>query len=236
MLDYVPASFRVLRHIQSRLVCKGCDTAITAAMPSPPIERGKPSPGLIAHVLTAKYCDHLPLYHQLEIYAREGVDLARSTMADWVGKASALLAPLITALRSHVLAGDRLHGDDTQASSDVDLHDEAILRHTGLIGSRSNRPCPPASPSRDGSKHRILTVIGGDVGGDDAGRHTRVVRCRVQLFVTQEGLDDPDAGAALEQVGGKAVAEGVEGDGFADAGSFDRLLEQPRELPFAQIA
>lgn len=113
MLDYVPASFRVLRHVQPRFVCKGCDTAITAAMPSPPIERGKPSPGLIAHVLTAKYCDHLPLYRQSEIYAREGVDLARSTMADWVGKASALLAPLIAALHSHVFAGDRLHGDDT---------------------------------------------------------------------------------------------------------------------------
>jgi transposase len=113
MLDYVPASFRVLRHVQPRLVCKGCDTEITVAMPSPPIERGKPSPGLIAHVLTAKYCDHLPLYRQSEIYAREGIDLARSTMADWVGKASALLAPLIAALHSHVFAGDRLHGDDT---------------------------------------------------------------------------------------------------------------------------
>lgn len=113
MLDYVPASFRVVRHIQPRLVCKGCDTEISAAMPSAPIERGKPSPGLIAHVLTAKYCDHLPLYRQSEIYAREGIDLARSTMADWVGKAGALLAPLIAALRSHVLAGDRLHGDDT---------------------------------------------------------------------------------------------------------------------------
>jgi transposase len=98
MLDYVPASFRVLRHIQPRLVCKGCDTEITSAMPSAPIERGKPSPGLIAHVLTAKYCDHLPLYRQSEIYAREGIDLARSTMADWVGKASALLAPLVGAL------------------------------------------------------------------------------------------------------------------------------------------
>jgi transposase len=113
MLDYVPASFRVLRHIQPRLICKGCDTEITAAMPSPPIERGKPSPGLLAHVLTAKYCDHLPLYRQSEIYAREGVDLARSTMADWVGKASALLSPLITALRNHVFASERIHGDDT---------------------------------------------------------------------------------------------------------------------------
>ncbi len=81
VLDYVPASFRVLRHVQPRFVCKGCDNEITASMPSLPIERGKPDPGLVAHVLTAKYCDHLPLYRQSEIYAREGVELARSTLS-----------------------------------------------------------------------------------------------------------------------------------------------------------
>ena len=113
VLDYVPASFRVMRHVQRRIVCKGCDTEIKAAMPSPPIERGKPGAGLVAHVLVAKYCDHLPLYRQSEIYAREGVDLSRSTMADWVGRASGLLAPLVDTLRAHVFAGDRLHGDDT---------------------------------------------------------------------------------------------------------------------------
>ncbi|MBG6211592.1 transposase [Labrenzia sp. EL_126] len=113
VLDYIPASFRVVRHVQSRFVCKGCDKEITAAMPSLPIERGKPGPGLVAHVLTAKYCDHLPLYRQSEIYAREGVELARSTMADWVGKVSVLMAPLIETLRDHVFAGDRLKGDDT---------------------------------------------------------------------------------------------------------------------------
>jgi transposase len=113
VLDYVPASFRVVRHHQHRFVCKGCDTPVTAKMPAPPIERGKPGPGLIAHVLISKYCDHLPLYRQSGIYAREGVDLARSTMADWVGKANGLLTPLIGALRKHVFATDRLHGDDT---------------------------------------------------------------------------------------------------------------------------
>ncbi len=113
VLDYVPASFRVVRHVQPRFVCKGCDTEVIGSMPSLPIERGKPGPGLVAHVLSAKYCDHLPLYRQSEIYAREGVELARSTMADWVGKASILMAPLIEALRSHVFAGSRLHGDDT---------------------------------------------------------------------------------------------------------------------------
>jgi transposase len=162
MLDYVPASFRVLRHIQARLVCKGCDTEITAAMPSAPIERGKPSPGLIAHVLTAKYCDHLPLYRQSEIYAREGIDLARSTMADWVGKASALLAPLVAALRGHVFAGDRLHGDDTPVPV---LEPGRGKTKTGRLWTyvRDGRPCadqtPPAvcyfySPDRKGNHPR----------------------------------------------------------------------------------
>jgi transposase len=113
VLDYVPASFRVIRHVRPRFVCKGCDAAIQAAMPSLPITRGKPGPGLIAHVLVAKYCDHLPLYRQSAIYAREGVGLARSTMADWVGRSAALMEPLVEALHAHVFAGTRIHGDDT---------------------------------------------------------------------------------------------------------------------------
>lgn len=113
VLDYVPASFRVVRHVQPRFVCKGCDRQIKAYMPSLPIERGKPGAGLVAHVLVAKYCDHLPLYRQSEIYAREGVELSRSTMADWVGKANALMGPLIASLRDQVLSSNRLHGDDT---------------------------------------------------------------------------------------------------------------------------
>jgi hypothetical protein len=82
-------------------------------MPSLPIERGRPGPGLLAHVLVAKYADHLPLYRQSEIYAREGVDLERSTLADWVGRSVALLAPLVEALRKEVMASNVLHGDDT---------------------------------------------------------------------------------------------------------------------------
>ena len=113
VLEYVPASFRVIRHVRPRYACGECDAPVQASTPSLPIERGKPGPGLVAHVLCAKYCDHLPLHRQSDIYAREGVEIARSTMADWVGRASALMAPLIDALRAHVFAGDRLHGDDT---------------------------------------------------------------------------------------------------------------------------
>lgn len=115
VLEYVPASFRVIRHVRPRYACGGCEARIQAPTPSLPIERGKPGPGLVAHVLTAKFCDHLPLHRQSEIYAREAVGIARSTMADWVGKSAALMAPLVEALRAHVLGGDRLHGDDTPA-------------------------------------------------------------------------------------------------------------------------
>jgi transposase len=113
VLDYVPASFKVVRHVRPKLSCRLCETIVQMPMPSLPIERGKSGAGLLAHVLVAKYADHLPLYRQSGIYAREGVDLERSTLADWVGRSTALLDPLIEALRKDVLASDVLHSDDT---------------------------------------------------------------------------------------------------------------------------
>ena len=113
VLEYVPASFKVVRHVRPKLSCRVCETIAQSPMPSLPIERGRPGPGLLAHVLIAKYADHLPLYRQSGIYAREGVELERSTLADWVGRSAALLDPLIEALRKDVLASDVLHGDDT---------------------------------------------------------------------------------------------------------------------------
>jgi len=113
MLEYLPASFKVIRHIRPRMCCAGCDRIVQAPAPGRPIDRGLAGPGLLAHVLTAKFCDHLPLYRQSEIYAREGVDLDRSTLAKWVGESSSLLAPLVEVLRRYVLSADKLHGDDT---------------------------------------------------------------------------------------------------------------------------
>ena len=112
-LDYVPASFRVIRHVRPRLSCRACERIVQAPLPSMPIERGRPGAGLLAHMLVAKYADHLPLYRQSAIYAREGVALARSTLADWVGRAATLLDPLVDALERHVMSGSTLHADDT---------------------------------------------------------------------------------------------------------------------------
>ena len=112
-LDYVPASFRVVRHVRPRLSCRSCERIVQAPLPSMPIERGRPGAGLLAHVLVSKYADHLPLYRQSGIYTRQGVDLARSTLADWVGRSAALLDPLVDALERHVMGGATLHADDT---------------------------------------------------------------------------------------------------------------------------
>jgi len=113
VLEYVPASFVVLRHVRTKLSCTKCDCIVQAEAPSRPIERGLAGPGLLAHVLVSKYCDHQPLYRQSEIYARQGVELERSTMADWVGGSSRLLEPLVEALRRYVTAAGKLHADDT---------------------------------------------------------------------------------------------------------------------------
>lgn len=98
-LEYVPVSFRVICHVRPKLACICCDAIVQAAAPSRPIERGITGPGLLAHVLVAKFADHLPLYRQAVIYARDGVDLNRALLASWVGAASALLRPLVDAIR-----------------------------------------------------------------------------------------------------------------------------------------
>lgn len=113
VLEYVPGRFQVVRHVRPKLACQRCDAITQAPAPALPIPRGKAGPGLLAHVLVSKYADHLPLYRQAEIYAREGVDLDRSTMADWVGQVSWLLQPLVDHIRAHVFAADKIHTDDT---------------------------------------------------------------------------------------------------------------------------
>ena len=112
-LEYVPGRFIVNRIMRPRSACSGCEAFTTAPLPSRPIERGRPGPGLLAHVLISKYGDHLPLYRLSQIFERDGLDLDRSTLADWVGKSTALLEPLADAIGRHVLAGEAIFADDT---------------------------------------------------------------------------------------------------------------------------
>jgi transposase len=95
------------------MACTVCERIVQVAAPSRPIDRGLAGSGLLAHVLVSKYADHLPLYRQAQIYAREGVELERSTMAEWVGGCFQLVDPLIEALARYVLGASKLHADDT---------------------------------------------------------------------------------------------------------------------------
>jgi len=112
-LEYVPGRIKVTRTVRPKLSCRCCETIHQVAAPAMPIERGRPGPGLLAHVLVSKYADHLPLYRQSQIYGREGMQLERSTLADWIRQSAALLEPLADAIGRHAMAGAAIHADDT---------------------------------------------------------------------------------------------------------------------------
>nr|WP_081071935.1 IS66 family transposase [Burkholderia cepacia] len=111
-LEFVRSHFRVIRHRRPKLACACCDCIVQAAAPSRPIDCGLPGPALLAHIAISTFADHVPLYRQSMIYAREGVELDQGTMACWMGSISALLSPLVDALRRYVLSGVKVHGDD----------------------------------------------------------------------------------------------------------------------------
>ena len=113
MLDYEPGSFHVVRHVRPKFACSGCGSITQASAPSRPIVRGLPGPGLLAHVMIGKYADHTPLYRQSQIYGREGIELDRSTLTDWVRQVASLLTPLADAVGRYALAAQKVHGDDT---------------------------------------------------------------------------------------------------------------------------
>lgn len=113
VLDYEPGSFHVVRHVRPKLACGSCNTIVQAPAASRPLQRAMAAAGLLTHVLVSKYADHTPLYRQAQIFAREGVDLSRSTLADWVAQAARLLAPLADVIGRYVRAGTKIHADDT---------------------------------------------------------------------------------------------------------------------------
>lgn len=113
-LEYVPASFLILEHVRPKYACPCCQEHVSVAEKPPKvIAKGLPGPGLIAHILTSKYCDHLPLYRQEFMLARHGVDLSRKTLCGWVLTMADKLEPLAEAMKREVLASKVIHTDDT---------------------------------------------------------------------------------------------------------------------------
>ena len=115
-LDIVPAQLRVIVTIRPKYACRACTDGVTQA-PAPPwlIEGGLPTEGAIAHVLVSKYADHLPLYRQSQILARSGIDIHRSTLADWVGVAAFHMGPVVDRLATHLKTSTKLFMDETTA-------------------------------------------------------------------------------------------------------------------------
>jgi transposase len=112
-LELVPRQWKVIAHVREKFSCRACEAITQPPAPSHPIARGRAGPRLLAHVLFSKYGLHLPLNRQSDVYAREGIDLDVSTLADWVGAAAATLMPLVEVIRAHVFAAARIHADDT---------------------------------------------------------------------------------------------------------------------------
>jgi transposase len=112
-LEVVPRQWKVIQHVREKFTCRACERISQAPAPFHVIARGRAGPSLLAMILHAKFALHQPLNRQSDEYAREGIDLPLSTLADDVGACAAVLRPLVDLLRAHVLAGARIHGDDT---------------------------------------------------------------------------------------------------------------------------
>jgi transposase len=249
MLEYVPSSFKVIRHVRPKLSCRRCETIVEAPAPSRPIDRGVPGPGLLAHVLVAKYADHLPLYRQSEIYAREGVELDRSTLADWVGAASRLLAPLVDQVREHVVTATKLHADDTPVPV---LAPGTGRTKTGRLWTYvrddrpANDPIPPAvwfayTPDRKGEHpRRHLNQFSGTLQADGyAGFHHLYDTGRIQeaacwahvrrkFFDIQTAHHSSIAAEAIERI---AALYAIESEVRGKPSEQRRELRQSRARP-----
>jgi transposase len=113
-MEYVPASLRVIEHVRLKYACRRCQGNVAQAeKPAQPIEKSSAGPGLLAHVITSKYCDHLPLNRQEQIFWRHGADLSRKTLCDWVLQSADVLWPLVRLMKKEIVSGDIVNADDT---------------------------------------------------------------------------------------------------------------------------
>jgi transposase len=172
-LECVPRSWKIVEHVREKLTCRRCEAITQPPAPSHPIARGRAGSNLLALVLVSKYGNHLPLNRQSAIYAREGVEIEVSTLADWVGSSVATAMPLVQAIQRHVFAAERIHSDDTT----VPVLAKEKTR-TGRLWAhvRDDRPfggpAPPAvaffySPDRGGEHpERQLAAFAGIMQAD----------------------------------------------------------------------
>jgi transposase len=212
-LDCVPAQFFVLRHIRGKYACACCQTIQAAPMPAQMIDKGIPAAGLLAQVAIAKVDDHLPLYRQTEIYARSGVHIPRSSMAQWLGICGVRLGPLAAALKDFILGHDVLHADETPVALLAPGRGKTkkafvwVYRTTNFVAQRA--VLYDFTLSRAGEHpRRVLGAFGGTLVSDDfSGYHALhaqgitaafcMAHARRKLFEVFELNGSPIAGQAV---------------------------------------
>jgi transposase len=229
MLDWVPAQLKVIRIRRPKYGCRACGTLHQAPAPDRPIAKGMATPGLIASVLVSKYCDHMPLYRQAQMFARHGVEMERSTLANWVGGATWWLEALHARLAEHIFAATRLFADDTP----IPVLDPGRGRtKTGRLWvyARDDRgwngPDPPAaiyfySTDRKGERpalhlrgFRGVLQVDGYAGFErlTAGGDVALAACwahaRRKFYELNEAMESPIAAEALRRIGELYVIEG----------------------------
>jgi transposase len=251
MLEFVPEHWKVIKHVRPKYSCQNCQKIVQASAPSRPIPYSYAGPGLLAHILVGKFCDHLPFYRQSEIYARDSVHLERSTLADWGGAGCALIEPLTDALGDYVLSAYKLHADDTPIRV---LAPGTGKTRTGRLWAyvRDDRPAgstdPPAvwfrySPDRKGERPRahlepFRGVLQADAYGGFNGLYDRVkeplleaacwAHARRKFFDVHKDEASPQALEALQRIGALyAVEEEIRGKLPEER----RLVRQARSKP-----
>jgi transposase len=247
MLDHVPARLRVVRICRPRYGCRACGTIHQAPAPERPIAKGLATPALLAHVLVSKYCDHLPLYRQSQIFARQDVEIDRSTLANWVGGACWWLEPLQKRLAEHVFASQKLFADDTP----LPVLDPGRGRtKTGRLWvyARDDRPWqgrdPPAavylySPDRKAerpvshlARFKGVLQVDGYPGFEKLGADIRLAACwahaRRKFYEVHQATTSPIAAEALRRIAELYAIETTIRD---QAAVMRQSVRQARALP-----
>ena len=255
VLEYVPERWKVIRHVRPKFSCRVCDTIVQAPASGLLARRLRHGPHLLAHVVVAKYANHLPLYRQSEIYARSGIDIDRSSLTDDVGHVAKILSPLIDLLAKDVMASSALHGDDTPVNV---LAPGAGKTKTGRLwayvrderGYGGDRP-PAAlyyySPDRKG-EHPVshLSRFSGHLHADgyagynalyepispNAPAKVAEVACmahvRRKFFDIHAATASPIAGEAIRQI---AALYGVEAQARGQPPDARKALRQDQSAP-----
>jgi len=187
-LDYTPGVFTVERHVRGKWVCDDCETLIQAPVPAQIIDKGIPTAGLLAHVMIAKFADHLPLYRQESIFGRAGLAIPRSTLAQWVGVTGVQLQPLVDALRDVVLGQSVVHADETPvqmlAPGSKKTHRSYVWAYATSQFCKTAAVVYDFSPSRAGEHARnFLQDWRGKLVCDDFGGY----KASFELGVTEIG-------------------------------------------------